>query len=182
MKCKFSWNNKLSEGSEIRGLPTCSNEQIKNELFQIQQNIAFKEEKGITMITGCKYSCSFYMVNNVAAVKWQYHVNGIFFSKLQYDIVSTLYEITPEAISDYVHLEGAKSLKVNETLLINFQKKNTMVQTIKDIYLYDFDGFLADIGGYMGLLLGASMFSIIKYSIETLTKRLNPNWVVINKA
>ena len=34
------------------------------------------------------------------------------------------------------------------------------IQMIEDIELYKFTNFLADIGGYLGLLLGASVLSI----------------------
>ena len=37
-----------------------------------------------------------------------------------------------------------------------------MVPVTEDIYLYGFTNFLADIGGYLGLLLGASILSISK--------------------
>ncbi len=35
-----------------------------------------------------------------------------------------------------------------------------------EVYMYDVDDFVADVGGYLGLLIGASVISVVDYVID----------------
>ena len=50
--------------------------------------------------------------------------------------------------------------------------ETTMIPQIEVVELYGFHNFLADIGGYLGLLLGASILSIISDSWDWVSKGL----------
>ena len=52
---------------------------------------------------------------------------------------------------------------------------NLQVTVQEDYQIYPIDSFFADVGGYLGLLLGASMFSLIESSIDVLEKMFNKN-------
>jgi len=42
--------------------------------------------------------------------------------------------------------------------------------TVQEVMLYKPSNFLADVGGYLGLLLGESILSIIEYIFEMSTR------------
>ena len=50
----------------------------------------------------------------------------------------------------------------------------------KQYIIYDTDSFIADVGGYMGLLLGYSIMSLYN-EIESLLKRLIPWFIFVLK-
>ena len=45
------------------------------------------------------------------------------------------------------------------TLYINMRESSYIEE--EEYYIYDFDTFIADVGGYMGLLLGSSIISLM---------------------
>lgn len=49
---------------------------------------------------------------------------------------------------------------------------STEVEIREQILVYTWDNFFADIGGFMGLLLGSSIYSLADMMIETLQKLL----------
>ena len=45
--------------------------------------------------------------------------------------------------------------------------------------LYPIESFIADVGGYLGLLLGASILSLVEYSTDIIKKLMNKNAVAV---
>ena len=58
----------------------------------------------------------------------------------------------------------------NPTFSLEFQFEDEEYYTREEFILYDADSFIADIGGYLGLLLGHSMLSIYRSFVERLSK------------
>ena len=50
-------------------------------------------------------------------------------------------------------------------------------QEIEQYLLYDFDSFIADIGGFMGLLLGFSVLSIYNETMDFLVNKCKVGWI-----
>ena len=46
--------------------------------------------------------------------------------------------------------------------------------TIEETFVYSYGGLLADFGGYMGLLLGASLISLYDLIINTCIRQILP--------
>ena len=69
------------------------------------------------------------------------------------------------------------------TLSLNFKYRNGMYNIDREYYVYDTSHFLADIGGYLGLLLGHSLLSIYSMSTNWILGLGNTikNWVMPNK-
>ena len=57
------------------------------------------------------------------------------------------------------------SISTGPTLGLSFVYRDGMYNLDREYYVYDTSHFLADIGGYLGLLLGHSLLSI--YSMST---------------
>jgi hypothetical protein len=49
----------------------------------------------------------------------------------------------------------------------------------EEYWLYPFESFIADVGGYLGLLLGASILSLVEYSTDIIKKLMNKNAVAV---
>ena len=49
----------------------------------------------------------------------------------------------------------------------------------EEYWLYPFESFMADVGGYLGLLLGASILSLVEYSTDIIKKLTNKNTVAV---
>ena len=61
---------------------------------------------------------------------------------------------------------------VDRTLsLLTIQLKDSNILTIVDNYSYDFQSFIGEVGGTLGLFLGFSMFSFVEF-IEYLLRKL----------
>ena len=45
--------------------------------------------------------------------------------------------------------------------------------------LYPIESFIADVGGYLGLLLGAIILSLVEYSTDIIRKLTNKNTVAV---
>ena len=56
-------------------------------------------------------------------------------------------------------------------MTMTFRIKDKIVNVRKQYVIYDFNSFIADVGGFMGLLLGFSLLSIYD-EIEGLVKKL----------
>ena len=54
-------------------------------------------------------------------------------------------------------------------LVIRLQIPNGEYELTEEYYLYDFDSFIPDVGGYLGLLLGYSMLSLYHTLTQWLT-------------
>lgn len=67
-------------------------------------------------------------------------------------------------------MENSHGYQRGQGFLLEFQFKDGMYQTSEEYIVYDADSFIADVGGYLGLLLGHSMLSIYSNSVELLTK------------
>ena len=57
----------------------------------------------------------------------------------------------------------------NPTFSLEFQFEDEVYQNSEEYILYDADSFIADVGGYLGLLLGHSMLSIYCSFVEWLS-------------
>ena len=53
-----------------------------------------------------------------------------------------------------------------ELIAIGFSREATLLKQVTAYELYQFPNFLADIGGYLGLLLGASLVSLTEGAWE----------------
>ena len=76
------------------------------------------------------------------------------------------YNIIPEAMTCLNNGVGG-SLK----FLLKFRIRDRSYEERKQYAIYDNDSFIADVGGYMGLLLGCSVMSLYN-AIESLIKRV----------
>ena len=64
--------------------------------------------------------------------------------------------------------------EIGKTFLRTFRSSPT-IQTIEEIYLYTGSDLLADIGGYLGLLLGVSAFTLYT-AVEDLLRAFKCKW------
>ena len=79
-----------------------------------------------------------------------------------------IYNLTgciPHCEHDEISMKSAGSLiKLNRTkdpsILLEFQFENGKYKSKEEYIVYDTDSFIADVGGYLGLLLGHSLLSI----------------------
>ena len=65
--------------------------------------------------------------------------------------------------------------KTNNTLALTFYIQDSSYTEEEQYRIYDFNSFIADVGGYMGLLLGSSFLSLydeVESSLRTLHRKL----------
>ena len=65
-----------------------------------------------------------------------------------------------------------KSTKSPHDTRIEFRIMDSSYQEMEQYLLYDFDSFIADVGGFMGLLLGFSVLSIYNEGVDLLMNKL----------
>ena len=58
------------------------------------------------------------------------------------------------------------SVSTGPTMGLVFHYRDGMYNIDREYYVYDTSNFLADIGGYLGLLLGHSILSIYSISVK----------------
>ena len=75
-----------------------------------------------------------------------------------------VYSIIPEATS------CADQVKYGEQFLLTLRVNDRSYEERKQYIIYDTDSFIADVGGYMGLLLGCSIWSLYN-EIEAFVKK-----------
>ena len=87
--------------------------------------------------------------------------------KLQYADASKIYSMSgclSSCEKDKYHMEvtdrSSKLDKGNNTLSLTFYIKDSSYTEEEQYIIYDFNSFIADVGGYMGLLLGSSFLSL----------------------
>ena len=81
--------------------------------------------------------------------------------------------VTNYEVRNLINHKEAVLRKFGDTYSVNFFINQKEVKIIKEVYLYDFFNFVADFGGYLGLLLGGSILTafdgitdISKYFLE----------------
>ena len=99
-------------------------------------------------ITGCLGSCE----------KYEYHIelerkNEVVGSKTEYPLT------LPNDTQIYFRIMKGSHIELEQYLL------------------YDFDSFIADIGGFMGLLLGFSVLSIYNETMDFLVNKCKVGWI-----
>ena len=64
----------------------------------------------------------------------------------------------------------------------NFQYRDGKYNRNEEYLVYDFNNFIADIGGYLGLLLGHSILSVYSMSADWITKPIRTirNWLSLS--
>ena len=72
------------------------------------------------------------------------------------------------------------STKSPHDTMINFRIMDSSYQEMEQYLLYDLDSFIADVGGFMGLLLGFSVLSIYNEVVDLLMNKLKP-WQIFGK-
>ena len=106
------------------------------------------------------------------------------FSKLQYADAETVYEMTgclascekfEYEISGYSVELSSKSRVPRRIcdLTLGLEMNDASFEEKKQFFVYDFNSVVADVGGFMGLLLGFSMLSIYG-ELEKQLRRLTP--------
>ena len=75
----------------------------------------------------------------------------------------------------WVHHDKARPDLQNLTVVNMNIQRNIPTKIIKHTLAYDYTNFIADFGGYLGLLLGASILSIYDFWIGLVDKGINWN-------
>lgn len=88
-------------------------------------------------------------------------------------------QIQWRAVTNYearnlVNHKEAAMRRYNDTYSVTFVINQKEVKIIKEVYLYDFYNFIADFGGYLGLLLGGSILTVFD-GITNISKYLWQN-------
>ena len=130
-----------------------------------------------------KFNCSLYILNSVgekpncdediASYKNENHELIKYWSlKTELEI----YQMTgcmPSCKGKQIRLETEQettSDSTNPDIRLLFQYRDGMYNLNQEYLVYDFNNFIADIGGYLGLLLGHSILSIYSTSADWITK------------
>ena len=103
---------------------------------------------------------------------------------MQYADAETVYEMTgclapcekfEYDISEYSIELSSKSRVPRHIcdLILGLEMNDASFEEKKQFLVYDFNSIIADVGGFMGLLLGFSMLSIYS-ELEKLVRRLTP--------
>ena len=71
----------------------------------------------------------------------------------------------------------SESLKPPHNIKLDFEIMEGSYQEMEQYILYDFDSFIADAGGFMGLLLGFSFLSIYNEIMDILVNKLKLGWI-----
>ena len=72
-----------------------------------------------------------------------------------------------------INFRGQKeSVHTSPIFKLEFQFEDEVYDVKEEYILYDTDSFIADVGGYLGLLLGHSMLSIYSSFVELLSKSM----------
>ena len=68
--------------------------------------------------------------------------------------------------------EDPEAMGINSNIqtLLQFTFMATEMEVTKEYYLYEMSNFIADVGGFLGLLLGASIASMIEILTEAIRK------------
>ena len=73
---------------------------------------------------------------------------------------------------DTVYETESQSYPYDPKVTLIFEYRDGMYNLNEEYLVYDFNNMVADIGGYLGLLLGHSMFSVYSMSADWITKPL----------
>ena len=116
-------------------------------------------ETGIFRLTGCLSTCDKYeytmrQLTNLEVFEQKGHLRGDRF-KMQFVISTGLHEQREQVI-----------MKVKSKMCNGRPLKSVHFQYI----IYDSNSFIADVGGYLGLLLGQSMFGVYQLTMEWIKK------------
>ena len=63
-----------------------------------------------------------------------------------------------------------KDIYFSEPVVLTFYDTSTMVEVEESYFIHNFNDFVSDVGGFMGLLLGWSFKSVKDDMIELITK------------
>ena len=90
---------------------------------------------------------------------------------------NTIYKISgclSSCEKDEYHIESTykSSTKSPQDTRIEFRIMDSSYQELEQYLLYDSDSFIADVGGFMGLLLGFSVLSIYNEIVDLLMRNL----------
>ena len=55
--------------------------------------------------------------------------------------------------------------------MVAFFFSETHLEVRRDIYIYEMENFVAEVGGFLGLLLGASIFTVFDMTMEYVKKK-----------
>ena len=120
-------------GSGLNKHPSCTKRSQIEDLLDILELLKYADAKAIENITGCLASCE----------KNEYKI--LFNRKI------------PSRSSQYYYCTGGNSTcYMSLTLQINEMSHEEKKQYV----VYDINSFIADVGGFMGLLLGFSILSL----------------------
>ena len=114
---------------------------------------------------GCNNTSQLYELANIS-------------KKLEETDANTVYQITGCLSTcdkfEYHKIDSTQvaARKPPHDTYLDFRIMDASYQEMEQYILYDFDSFIADVGGFMGLLLGFSALSIYN-AVETLLDRFN---------
>ena len=96
---------------------------------------------------------------------------------------NTIYEISgclSSCEKDEYQIDGTfkSSLRPPHDTMIEFKIMEGSYQEREQYVLYDFNSFIADVGGFMGLLLGFSILSIYNDVMDMLVNKWKLGWIV----
>ena len=63
----------------------------------------------------------------------------------------------------------------NKHISFNFIMKDNKLRITEHVALYEFTNFVADFGGYLGLFLGASLFSMFDGFVKIVHDKFYPS-------
>ena len=131
-------------GNDLDQLSPCNTEPQLQEFWEIMSKMKYADAKIIQEQTGCLGSCEIYE-----------------YEKLDYtkDQVGFLKPSCKQGLANC-------SLSVN----LEIPQEEITYRGTKQYVVYDFNSFIADVGGFMGLLLGFSILSLYE-ELENVVKR-----------
>ena len=113
----------------------------------------------IYQLTGCMSSCDKYHFSTHPRSDLKFYHSNISSLMISFMIPNGHNEVKEQ---------------VNSIISTSFTENDAIKQQNKFQYwLYDFDSFIADVGGYLGLLLGQSIFGAHQILSEWLARRLH---------
>ena len=135
---------KMYGKSNLDKLPLCSSESQMKELVDILFQLKLADAKIIYEKTGCMASCIMYIYGKLEHMQQEHLIS--FRSCKRQNISCTM------------------------DMMLEIPQHEITFQGTRQYIVYDFNSFIADVGGYMGLLLGFSALSLYN-EVENILKR-----------
>ena len=123
-------------GGNLDHLPPCNSITQLRELTGIIDKFMDADAKIIKDQTGCLASCELYEYEKLEHVRYD------------------------DEMKNFPCSKGNSSSSCDFNLMLEIPKQEITYEGTKQYVVYDFNSFIADVGGYMGLLLGYSILGL----------------------